>query len=312
MVGGDGTVPSMQKVIERILNLLAFLLTVEHPVTADEIRYTVAGYDDKSDEGFRRTFERDKELLRQIGVPLRLEATDQFEVEQGYVVSDYALEDPGLTEDERVALALAAQAVRFGGQPAGPEAVLKLGGALAGDAMVPIGADLGAEAGVVADAFAAVWERRPVTFEYRDRDRTIHPYGLVHRRGHWYLVGPEPGAKIKVYRLDRAGALSIGEPGSFERPEGFRARDAVANLPWDQGEEGLVTTIRFDPEVAWIAERELGAHGSVERGTDGAIDVTLKVGATGPLLGWLIGFEDRAVILAPDTLIDQYVSMMQP
>ena len=95
----------MQKVIERILNLLAFLLTTDHPVSADEIRYTVAGYDEKGDEAFRRTFERDKELLRQIGIPLELRATDLFEVKFGYVIPDgeYGLVDPGLTEEERVA-----------------------------------------------------------------------------------------------------------------------------------------------------------------------------------------------------------------
>ncbi len=40
----------MHKVIERILNLLAFLLTVGRPATAEEIRYTVKGYDQPTDE----------------------------------------------------------------------------------------------------------------------------------------------------------------------------------------------------------------------------------------------------------------------
>ena len=44
----------MQKVIERILNLLAYLLTVERPVTAGEIRMTVSGYDRKSDAAWHR------------------------------------------------------------------------------------------------------------------------------------------------------------------------------------------------------------------------------------------------------------------
>jgi len=303
----------MQKVIERILNLLAFLLTVDHPVGAEEIRYTVAGYDDKSDEAFRRTFERDKDLLRRVGVPIELRATDLFEVEFGYVIPDegYALVDPGLNEEERAALALASQAVRFGGQPSGPDAILKLGGALAGDAAVPAGADLGPEVEAVASVFAAVSERRQATFDYHDRTRTVDAYGLVHRRGHWYLIGPEPGEIVKVYRLDRAKDLTLGEPEAFQRPEGFRARDAVANHPWDQGDEGIAATIRFDPEVAWIAERELGGLGTARKEADGAIEVTLEVGATAPLLSWLIGFEDKAEIIAPRDLIDRYLTMVR-
>ena len=286
--------------------------STDHPVSADEIRYTVAGYDDKSDEAFRRTFERDKELLRQIGIPLELQATDLFEVEYGYVIpeDDFVLVDPGLTEEERAALSLASQAVRFGGQPSGPDAVLKLGGALAGDAMIPVGADLGAEIDVVAVAFDAVSQRRSLTFDYRGRTRTVHAYGLVPRRGHWYLVGPEPGDIVKVYRLDRAEGFTSGIAGSFERPKGFRAREAVASYPWDQGTEELAATIRFDPEVAWIAERELGRPSSLRRLDDGSLEVELSVGATGPLLSWLIGFEDRAEIVAPNELIDEYVGML--
>jgi proteasome accessory factor B len=303
----------MQKVIERILNLLAFLLTTDHPVSAEEIRFTVAGYDEKSDEAFRRTFERDKDLLRQIGVPLELEATDLFEVEFGYVIpgEEYRLVDPGLSEEERAALALASQAVRFGGQPSGPDAVLKLGGALAGDAVVPVGADLGAEIDIVAVVFDAVSQRKPVTFEYRGRTRTVDAYGLVHRRGHWYLVGPERGDIVKVYRLDRAAELTGGEPNSFERPSDFSAREAVATMPWDQGEDELVATIRFDPDVAWIAERELGNPSSARRLEDGTVEIELPVRATAPLLSWLVGFEDHAVIAAPDSLIDEYVAMVE-
>lgn len=304
----------MQKVIERLLNLMAFLLTTDHPATAEEIRNTVAGYGDKSDEAFRRTFERDKELLRQIGVPLELEATDRYEVEYGYVIpqDSYALVDPALTEEERTALALAAEAVRFGSQPAGPDAVLKLGGALAGDGALPVAADLGDEAESVALAFAAVSERRPLTFDYRGRTRTVDAYGLVHRRGHWYLVGPERGDAVKVYRLDRADGIEAGERHAFQRPKGFRARDAVATQPWDQGEEGVPATIRFDPEVAWIAERELGGLARGVTNEDGSIDVTITAGATGPLLSWLVGFEDRAQILGPRELIDRYLELVRP
>ena len=69
----------MKRVIERLLNLLAFLLTAGRPVSADEIRMTVAGYDQDNDEAFRRMFERDKDLLRNMGIPLELAPTDAWE-----------------------------------------------------------------------------------------------------------------------------------------------------------------------------------------------------------------------------------------
>ena len=121
----------MHKVIERILNLLAFLLTAGRPLTAEEIRNTVAGYDRATDEAFHRMFERDKDLLRRLGIPLELAPTDGWQVEHGYLVDPeaYALPDPGLTDEERTALWLAAEVVRVGGQVAAPDALFKLGGA---------------------------------------------------------------------------------------------------------------------------------------------------------------------------------------
>lgn len=296
----------MQKRIERVINLLVFLLTADRPVTADEIRTTVAGYVQDSDEAFKRTFERDKELLRRLGVPIELRPTDAWEVEFGYVVpgDEYALPDPGLTDEERAALLLAARAVRFDGDQAGADAILKLGGSPIADGGEPLSADLGVSVDLLGDAFAAVTERRRVAFRYRDRQRRVHPYGLVHRRGHWYLVGAEAGdGLVKAFRLDRMERLCLGdEPGAFRRPPDFDVAGAVPEAPWDLGEETVTARVRFDPDVAWLALRELGDRGRVLHEDDDGVVVETTVAAPEPFLGWLIAFEDRFELLAPPPL----------
>jgi proteasome accessory factor B len=304
----------MQKVIERILNLLAYLLTVDRPVTADEIRHTVAGYDRESDTAFHRTFERDKDLLRRLGIPIEREATDVFEVEFGYVVHDdrYALEDPGLTDEERTALALAVQAVGFGGRPSGHEALMKLGGAVGSLDGTELGADLGEQAETVAAAFAAISERRTLSFGYRGRARRVRPYGLVHRRGHWYLVAADmDGEDVKVYRLDRTASLAADDPaGAFTPPDGFTPADAVLHHPWDAGSDTENASVVFDEAVAWIAERELGPNAVIERGSDGSIRATVEIAEPSAFLGWLIGFEDQAEIVEPPDLRARYLSLV--
>ncbi|MEA2010200.1 MAG: WYL domain-containing protein [Actinomycetota bacterium] len=305
----------MQRVIERILNLLAYLLTVERPVTADEIRNTVAGYDRDNDIAFHRTFERDKDLLRRLGIPIGREATDVFEVEFGYVVSDddYALQDPELTDEERTALALAVQAVGFGGRPAGQEALMKLGGVVGSLEGTQLGADLGESAEMVAEAFNAVSQRRLLTLDYRGSTRTIRPYGLVHRRGHWYLVGSGDRAdETRVYRLDRATALESGSrTEAFEPPIGLNPADEVLHHPWDAGDGADVATVVFDEEVAWIAERELGSRATVTHRTDGSIEAEIEIAATAAFLGWLVGFEEHAELTAPADLRERFVSYVE-
>lgn len=306
----------MRKVIERLLNLLAFLLTTDRPVSAEEIRMTVAGYDQSSDDAFRRMFERDKDLLRQMGIPLEWRPTDAWEVEFGYVIpsDEYEMPDPGLTDEERTALWLAGQVVRVGGQPSGPDAVLKLGGAPMAGGGEPLAADLGLAAGVLGTVFAAVTERRELRFTYRDRRRRLHPYGMFHQRGHWYLMGAEQtvDGEMRMYRVDRAESFELGEEAdAFTRPDGFSTRNALPSIPWESGPEDMTARVRFDPGVAWWAERQLPRTAEVVQEDDGSIVADISVAGRDAFIGWVLGFDASAEVLSPPELRDALVARVR-
>jgi predicted DNA-binding transcriptional regulator YafY len=303
----------MQKVIERVLNLLAYLLTSQRPVTAEEIRMTVAGYDQNSDEAWRRMFERDKDLVRRLGIPIELEPTDGWGIEHGYVVpaGEYALPDPGLTDEEQAALSIAAKVVRIGGRTSGTEALFKLGGARVASAGEPLAADLGREERELVELFVAVTERRRVRFEYSGKGRAVDPYGLVHRRGHWYVIGRE-AERVKVFRVDRVSDVVVGDtPDAFDRPAGFRAADAIAEAPWEAGPEDTEAEVSFDASVAWWARRQLVGSTEIEDRADGSLRARLRVANPDAFVGWMLSFDDAAEILAPDELRTRLVERVR-
>jgi predicted DNA-binding transcriptional regulator YafY len=292
----------MRRVIERLLNLLAFLLTAERPVTAEEIRRTVAGYAKESDEAFHRMFERDKALLRRMGIPLELKATDAWEVEFGYTLrpDEYQLPDPDLNDEERAALWLAAQVVRLGGQPAGPDALLKLGGLTMAGGGEPLAAELGLETGDLEAAFQASTERRELSFQYHGRIRTVQPMGILHQRGHWYLIAFEQGEQ-RSFRVDKAARMTMGErPEAFARPRGFSLRDALPVEPWAIGDADLVAKVVFDADTAWWARRQLA--GEITELDDGSLEAVVSVANPDSFIGWMLSFEDRAEIVEPEEL----------
>lgn len=293
----------MQSVVERVLNLLIFLLETPRPVTADEIRHTVLGYGDQSDDAFHRMFERDKDVLRRLGVPLKMEALDAWEVDFGYTVDpgEYALADPGLTDEEKVALSVAARMVRLGGSPSGVDALLKLGGVERGVGLEPLGADLGPGSEVLGTLFGAVMERRTLVFDYRGRTRSLAPYGLAHRRGHWYLVGASEEGE-RVFRVDRLEKLSVsGDPGSFEKPARFDIRKAVDAQPWEAGHDPLIEAeVRFAPEVAWWAARTLGLPEP-----DGELIARVPVANHDAFVGWVLSFGEHAEVKSPPEMRDE-------
>jgi proteasome accessory factor B len=296
----------MRRVLERLLNLLAFLLDAGRPVTAEEIRTTVAGYDQDSDEAFHRMFERDKDLLRGLGIPLERRPTDAWEVDFGYVIprEAYELPDPGLTDEERAALTLAAQVVRLGGQPSGPEALFKLGGVAVAQGGEPLAADLGSNPGDLAVLFQAVTERRVLRFSYRGRARELRPYALVHQRGHWYLLAGERGSQeVRSFRVDRISELGLGDQaGAFQRPKGFQVRRVLPREPWEAGEEDLMATVHFDPEVAWWARRQLAPGVKLEETESGAMTARLAVANPDAFVGWVLSFGAAAEVVEPPQL----------
>src|SRR3954454_6916109 len=100
--------------LERLLNLTAALLNASRALTSADIAEQVPGYPEFDDKvTFRRAFERDKELLREMGIPIRtIDVAGAEPPEQGYVIrrDDYALRDPGLEPDELAAVHLATAA----------------------------------------------------------------------------------------------------------------------------------------------------------------------------------------------------------
>ena len=289
--------------LERLTNLVAVLLETGRPITLEEIVERVPGYPAER-ESYRRQFERDKATLREIGVPISLEALYAFDQETGYRIHrvDYELPPLDLTDDERVALHLAVTAVRLEGGGEARDALLKLGG-LEGVA-APTLAALPAVPALPA-LFDAYRHRARVTFRYRAGARHLDPYGIVFRNGHWYVVGYDADRDaIRAFRADRIESeIEAGPPGAFERPEGFDPASALRDEPWRFGdEEPVEALVLVAPTQAGWVEADLGGQAVVERREDGAVVVRMAVTNRDAFRSYVLGLLDHAEVLAPPEL----------
>jgi proteasome accessory factor B len=294
--------------IERLLSLMNALLGAPRAISAEDLRTRVPGYPDE-DASFKRTFERDKDDLREMGVPLLVETiagTDPPLLGYRIRTQDYELRDPGLEPDELEALNLAAAATGFAGG-VGQRALFKLGG---GASAAPQ-AELPADPDLVA-AFTGVAERRVITFRYHDLVREVHPYRLEFVRGRWYLNGfDRTRGEDRWFRMGRIeGAIEVTDPpGAFERP-----LEAVPGLqldPWALGGQAdpVVAQIWFDPEVAHSVRAEVPPDAIRSDGPDGLV-VELTVTNPEGFRSWLLAFLDRAEVLAPESLRSDLVAWL--
>jgi proteasome accessory factor B len=292
--------PDAPSRVERVLNLLALLLDTRRALTREEIVHDVAGYPPQI-TAYRRAFERDKETLRGMGVPLTTESIGDG-AELGYRVrpEDYYLPDLGLDAEEAAALRVAVSAVSLGSH-AGEGALLKLGG-LADEAVAPI-ASL-----PIAPALATLFEgfrsRAVVRFTHRDRLRTVEPWGLSSKRGHWYVVGfdRDRGA-LRAFRADRIeGDVEVGEPDGFEVPVDFRPDDHVESRAWLLGEDPTVTVrVRVDAAHADAMLTELGSDAGIDVDASDDAGTVIEVAVTNraAFRSFVLGFLEHAEVLEP-------------
>lgn len=308
--------------LERLINLVAALLETDRPLSAEELRQRLPGY--AADQGaFRRAFERDKETLRELGVPVVAEPIDPANAGLlGYRVSkdEYYLRDPGLEPDELAALHLAASAVRIEGSDGlegaqgmaanGMAALWKLGGEVAEEGPAVTLAALPAPRGL-ATAFAAISVRRRLGFSYRGRQRRLDPYRLSFRGGRWYLLGHDHDRQEqRWYRLDRFESEPVAEPenGAFERPE--RTAEPVA--PWELGGgEAVTARLLVDADQAGWAVGHLGREAVEEWRPDASVVVGVRVTNRDAFRSFVLGFLDHAEVLGPPDVRDEMVAWLE-
>jgi proteasome accessory factor B len=297
--------------LERLINLVAALLDTDRLLTAEELHERVPGYADDRNT-FRRAFERDKETLRDMGVPISTAPIDPDDPNVvGYRVrrDEYYLPDPGFEPDELAALHLAASAVRLEGA-GGMEALWKLGGALAEGGPV---AELAAlpNAAHLASLFAGISARQRVRFTYRGVAREVDPFRLSFRNGHWYLAGLDHTRRDeRSYRVDRieGDVTAVGDPGAYERPR----LTGPQPPPWLLGgDEPVTARLLVDAGQAGWAVGQVGASRVEQRRPDGSVVLAVQVTNRAAFRSFVLGFLDHAEILEPEELRAELVEWLE-
>lgn len=248
---------------ERLLNLVIALLAARSPVSRQAVQSSVAGYDPTaSTAAFERMFERDKDELRSMGIPIETVADAHGEV-LGYLIdtAEYATRDVSFDADELMALNLAAlvwdDAIL---SATATTAVRKLESTgtiptlAAESAAIPSFAHVSASDAALLPLMRAVRDRKVVRFSYRKPDgtessRRVDPWSLHAEDGRWYLSGwDHERGSARTFRVSRIeGSVTVtAESSTTERPV---APTVSAEDSEDDREIGFVLPARQGAEL---------------------------------------------------------------
>ena len=314
------------------MNLVIALLSTRNYITAERIRKVVAGYaDSPSDDAFSRMFERDKNELRDLGIPLETGRVSPFDPTEGYRINRkaYALPAVDLTADEAAAVAVATRLWES------PELITATQGALlklraagvdvdAADTGVAITSvstlpSLRGSEEVLGIVLSAIDSGHAVQFPHRSSrsdpylTRTVEPWGVVTDRGRWYLVGHDRDRNAtRTFRLSRIGSevITIGPAGAVTPPVGVDLREIVQRV--------VATQPASEQARVWVAAGRATAlrrrAGAVEPrtlgGRAGAV-ITVNFGVFDQLAREIAGYGADAIALEPASLRDDVLARLR-
>lgn len=246
---------------ERLVNLVILLLVAQTYVPKSRIRASIQEYRDApTDEAFEKKFERDKDELRALGIPLQVGSADRyFEDELGYRIVRDAFELPeiALEPDEVAVLGLAARVWQHAGLARTTSSALvklRAAGHDVDDSVLDVVAPtVPTDEPAFDPILQATLTRTPVAFGYRKpgelevHERHLEPWGVVTAQERWYVVGRDTDRDApRLFRLSRI----VGEPrttgraGGYEVPAGTDIHELTRSLAPEPSREEAVLLAR--------------------------------------------------------------------
>ena len=233
----------MKNVLKRAIELLN-LLSENNNLTTENIKDSISDYRDLNTQAFRRSFERDKNLLRSFGYLIEYE-NDKWSYNKGYSLSGYSIYE-SILKSEKISNEKLINTYLY------------LKKYLSNNNFD------NEKREVISKILKSINEKRRVGFDYLDKYRKVKPQGLKYFDNKWYLAG-EDGGLLKTFNLDQIHNLKIGNKADL-----FKIKNVNFPFSWDEEKYSTEAIIKIKKDLYDI-NKNIFAHSQVESVISGEI-----------------------------------------
>ena len=226
----------MKNVLRRAIELLNLLSDNEN-LTTENIKDSISDYRDLNQQAFRRSFERDKNLLRSFGYLIQYE-NDKWSYDKGYSLSGYSIYESIIKSDKISSEKLI-------------NTYLYLKKYLSNSNYDNDKSEK------ISKILQSINEKRRVGFDYLDKYRKVKPQGLKYFDNKWYLAGEENGL-LKTFNLDQIHNLKIGNKADL-----FQIENKNFPFSWDDEKYSIEATIKLKKDL-YDVNKNIFAHNQTQ------------------------------------------------
>ena len=226
----------MKNVLRRAIELLNLLSDNEN-ITTENIKDSISDYRDLNQQAFRRSFERDKNLLRSFGYLIQYE-NDKWSYDKGYSLSGYSIYESIIKSDKISSEKLI-------------NTYLYLKKYLSNSNYDNDKSEK------ISKILQSINEKRRVGFDYLDKYRKVKPQGLKYFDNKWYLAGEENGL-LKTFNLDQIHNLKIGNKTDL-----FQIENKNFPFSWDDEKYSIQATIKIKKDL-YDVNKNIFAHNQTQ------------------------------------------------
>lgn len=226
----------MKNVLRRAIELLNLLSDNEN-ITTENIKDSISDYRDLNQQAFRRSFERDKNLLRSFGYLIQYE-NDKWSYDKGYSLSGYSIYESIIKSDKISNEKLI-------------NTYLYLKKYLSNSNYDNDKSE------IISKILQSINEKRRVGFDYLDKYRKVKPQGLKYFDNKWYLAGEENGS-LKTFNLDQIHNLKIGNKADL-----FQIENKNFPFSWDDEKYSIEATIKLKKDL-YDVNKNIFAHNQTQ------------------------------------------------
>ena len=265
----------MKNVLRRVIELLN-LLSENNNLSTENIKDSISDYRDLNQQAFRRSFERDKNLLRSFGYLIEYE-NDKWSYNKGYSLSGYSIYN-SIIKSEKISSDKLVNTYLY----------LK-------KYLSKSNYD-NDKREIISKILQSINEKRRVGFDYLDKYRKVKPQGLKYFDNKWYLAGEESGL-LKTFNLEQINNLKIGNKTDL-----FQIENKNFPFSWDKEKYSTEVIIKLKKNL-YDVNKNIFAHNKVDLETNGKfLQCKVSTNDNYGLIKFFLLLDDEVEIIKINTL----------